>query len=101
MNLKFSNANSHFLCLWLCFMKREIKGCSYISVSQEVVELVAKSRVSRSFLLGYVTMGKLLNLPMPWLLYVSNGDENSTYFIGLLQVLTELYVNRLEQCQGT
>lgn len=43
---------------------------------------LAKSRVSGNFLPGYVTLGKLLN-PRPQFLYMSNGDDKSTYFIGL------------------
>lgn len=42
-----------------------------------------KSRVSGNFVLGYVTLGKLLNVAVPWFLYVSNGDDYSTYVIEL------------------
>lgn len=50
---------------------------------------------------GYVTLGKLLDIPMPWFLGVSNGENDSIYLIGFLQGLTEFYVNRLEERQDT
>lgn len=95
MNFKFSLECSLSLSLpLLCFMKRSDKeAVTFTSPCKQ--QSLDKSKVSGNFLAEYVTLGKLLN-PMPQFLYIANGDDNTTYFIGLFQGFSELYVNCLE-----
>lgn len=51
----------------------------------QISVVLVDHRMEAMLLLIAVTLGKLLNISVPWLPHVYNADDNSIYFIGLLK----------------